>query len=572
MEKLEIMNSLKDILNIRCDKFSDKTIFLEKDGINKEYQKVSYLKVKDDTNALGTVMINKLGLKDKRVAVIGENSSKWYETYLAVVCGVGIIVPLDKELPANEILNLVKRSDTKCIVYSTRKKEIVESIREELPKDMIYIEMNKEKSDDISYSFNMLLSEGKQMILNGDTSYIDTKIDREEFRILLFTSGTTAAPKGVMLNHKNICTNAYSAVKLLPQVGNYTTFSVLPMHHTYEFTTDYIAVTSVGGTIGICEGLKYIAKNLKEIKPHCIFAVPALVENLDAKIFKMIKESGKENIVNLIAKTTNYLGKIGIDLKTRIFRQIYDNLGGNLKYIFCGAAPLDKDTIDRMEGYGFVFFQGYGTTEASPLIAATDLHNRVSGTVGKSVEGVEVRIDLSDNEDENSNVGEIIVKGDNVMMGYYENEEETKKVLRKGWLYTGDMGYFDLHGNLVISGRIKNVIVTSNGKNIYPEELEIIINKIPFVSESIVYGLTDPKDKNELIVTARVTLNEKYIEETYGTSRPSNEKLHEIIWEEIKKINKTVVPYKMIKKLEIKDGEFTKTTTMKIKRFVEISK
>ena len=225
-----------------------------------------------------------------------------------------------------------------------------------------------------------------------------------------------------------------------------------------------------------------------------------------------------------------------------------------------------------MESYGFYFYQGYGVTEASPLIAGTAFDNRVAGTVGKPVHGVEVRIDLSANEDENSNVGEIIAKGDNTMMGYYKDEEETKKALRKGWFYTGDVGYFDLQGNLVISGRSKNVIVTSNGKNIFPEEIEFEINKIPLVEESMAYGKKDPKHKNELIVAVKVTLDEDYIEETYRNNRPSDEEIYKQIWEGIKAINRTMVSYKAVKELEIKKDKFVKTTTMKIKRFVELNK
>ncbi len=572
MEKLGMMDSLKDIFNIRCDLFKDKTAFLEKDMNSTEFKSISYSKLKDDVNSLGTIMLKKLNLKDKKVAVIGENSYRWYVTYMAVACGVGVIVPLDKELPENEILNLLERSGADCIVYSTRKKEFVEDLKGKLSKKIVFIEMNKEVSDDTSYSFDGLVKEGKELLDTGDTSYMDIEIDKEAFSVLLFTSGTTASPKGVMLNHRNLCSNAYSCSFIVPQMGQYTYLSVLPMHHTYEFLTTYIYGTSVGATIGICEGLKYINKNFNDVKPDVICVVPALVEKMSSKIEKAIKETGKENVVNAMAKIANGLSKVGIDLRRNLFKRVQENFGGNLKYIFCGAAPLDKEIIRKMESYGFTFYEGYGVTEASPLIAASYGDKRTPGTVGKAVHGVEIRIDLSDNDDENSNVGEVIVKGDNVMMGYYENEEETNKVLKKGWYYTGDMGYFDLQGNLVIAGRYKNMIVTSNGKNIYPEELEYLINKIPYVEESMVYGIPDKDNKTELIVSVKVTLNNEYIDEKFGANRPSNEKLHDLIWEEIKKINRTLVSYKAIKKVEIKEDEFVKTTTLKIKRFAEIKK
>ncbi len=569
---MEEMNSLKDIINIRCDMYKDRVAFLEKDGKHPEFQEITYSKVKEDVNGLGTVMLEKLKLKDKKVAVIGENSYRWYMTYMAVVCGVGIIVPLDKELPANEILNLLQRSESKCIVYSSRKKDLIDEIRKDLPKNMIYIEMNKEESDDMSYSLDKLVEEGKELVDTGNTKYIDMEIDREEFKILLFTSGTTAASKGVMLNHKNICANTVACYCLVPKMHDYTYLSVLPMHHTYEFSLVYIYGTSCGAKIAICEGLKYVAKNMKEVKPDCLFAVPALIENINKKIEKAIKETGKEGMIKTVSKVTEGLSKIGLDFRRQVFKKVQDNFGGKLKHIFCGAAPVDKGLIKKMESYGFYFYQGYGVTEASPLIAGTAFDNRVAGTVGKPVHGVEVRIDLSANEDENSNVGEIIAKGDNIMMGYYKDEEETKKALRKGWFYTGDVGYFDLQGNLVISGRSKNVIVTSNGKNIFPEEIEFEINKIPLVEESMAYGKKDPKHKNELIVAVKVTLDEDYIEETYRNNRPSDEEIYKQIWEGIKAINRTMVSYKAVKELEIKKDKFVKTTTMKIKRFVELNK
>ena len=572
MEQEKIMDSLKDLLSIRFDKYADKAAFIEKTDGSKDFNKVLYKEVKEDINALGTIMLEKFNLKGEKIAVIGENSSKWYETYLAVVCGVGIIVPLDKELPANEVLNLLKRADVKCIVYSTRRKELIEGIKNKLPKDMIFIEMSKGKSDEISYSFDELLNEGKELVDTGNTNYIDAKIDREAFNILLFTSGTTAASKGVMLSHKNLCADIYSCYDIVPMFGKYTCLSVLPLHHTLEFTLSYLFMTSIGGTIAICEGLKYIVKNLQELKPDFMVVVPELVEKMASRIEKTIEKQGKTKLVNFMGGVTSGLSKIGIDLRRTVFKEVQKNLGGNLKYFFCGGAPLDKEIHKKMERFGFKFLQGYGLTETSPLAAGNRLNDREPGTVGKAVYGDEIRIDLSDNEDENSNIGEIIIRGDNVFMGYYENEEETKKALKKGWFYTGDLGYFDLKGNLVIAGRNKNVIVTPNGKNIFPEEIEQLINKIPLVEESMVYGRSENGTGKDLIVSCKVTLNEEYIEEVYASTRPSDEELYKMIWEDIKKVNKLMAPYKSIKKLEIKHEPFVKTTTLKIKRFEELKK
>lgn len=570
MDKKE-MDTLKDIVNVSCIENKDKVAFIERNEKTKELIKIKYSKLREDINSLGTVMLKELNLKDKKVAVIGENSYKWVVTYMAVSCGVGVIVPLDKELPSNEIQNLLERSEASCVVYSSRKKELIEKIKDNLPKDMVYIEMSKEKSDDMSHSFDELVDNGKKLIENGEFEYINTKIDRNEFKILLFTSGTTAAAKGVMLCHKNLCFDTYNTLKICPSISDETFLSVLPMHHTYEFTITYLIAMYSGATVAICEGIKYIVRDIKEIRPSVITLVPAIIERIDVKIKKAIKDSGKEKASKVARNIANILSKVGIDVKRKLFKQVHETLGGNLKYIFCGAAPLDKKIMQDMEALGFDFLYGYGLTETAPLIASTNFQNKAFGTVGKPIDGVEVRIDLSKNKDENSNVGEIIVKGDNVFLGYYQNEEETKKVLKDGWFYTGDIGYFDIRGNLVISGRDKNVIVTSNGKNIFPEEIETLINNIPYVKESMVYAKKDPKRNDELVVAVKVTIDEEELESRFVT-RPDSKDMYNYIWGEIKKINRTLVPYKAVKKLEIKTDDFVKTTTMKIKRAEELKK
>lgn len=568
MQTIEKMETLKDLITKRCDIYKDKIAIIEKNKKTNKYDEIKYKQLKEDTLSLGTVMLKKLKLENQKVAVIGENSYKWFLTYMATVCGIGVIVPLDKELPANEILNLLQRSRAKCIVYSTKRKEIIDELRDKLPTDMVYIEMDKDISDDHSLSFEQLLVEGKELIDTGSHEYIDKEIDSNEFKVLLFTSGTTSKSKGVMLSHNNLASNANSVgYSYKDQVG-LRFLSFLPMHHTYEFTVTYLSVLSHGGSVAICEGLKYIIQNINDLKPDALACVPLLADNIKKKIEKTMKKENKQGLMDTVVKLTSFMGNAKIEVRRKIFKKVHDNFGGKLKYMLIGAAPVDKDTIEFMEGLGFIILQGYGLTETSPLVAGTPVKTRKAGTVGRAVKDVEIRIDLK--EDEIENTGEIMVKGPNVMLGYYEDEEETKKVLKKGWFYTGDIGYFDNQGNLVISGRTKNVIVTNNGKNIYPEEIENYINKIPFVAESMVYGLGD--SQNDLVVAAKVTLDEEYIEETYTSNRPSDEQLHELIWEEIKKVNRKLVPYKAVKKLEIKKDAFEKTTTMKIKRFAETKK
>lgn len=571
MEELKNLQSLKDIINIRYDLVLDKTAFIEKEAGKDKFENITYREIKNKINGLGTYMLNKLNITGEKIAVIGENSHKWYVTYMAVACGVGIIVPLDKGLPENEILSLIERSGVKAIVYSHRRSETIQNLREDLPEDMIYIDMQKEKSDKEALSMDEIIAEGIKMIEKGDRSYIDAKIDREAFSVLLFTSGTSDKSKGVMLSHKNLCANVYSCSCVVPTFGRYTCFSILPMHHTYEFTLDYLFMTAAGGTIGICQGLKYFSKDIKLIKPDFVLCVPAFIERISKTIEKNIKDTGKAKMIKVVQKVATGFNKLGIDFRRKVFKQVQDGFGGNLKYLFCGAAPLDPELIDVMESYGFNFLQGYGLTETSPLVSGTSLKFDANGTVGKAVEGVEIRVDLSKNEDENSNIGEVIVKGDNVMLGYYNDPKATKEALKDGWFYTGDLGYFNVAGNLVITGRKKNVIVTANGKNIYPEEIENLINKLPFVSETMVYGKIKDKKSKDVIVAARVTLDREAIEQKYEAENiPSDYEIYDIILEEIKRINRMLSTYKNVKELEIKKDEFIKTTTMKVKRKEEI--
>lgn len=570
MEELKDLQSLKDIVNIRFDHFLDKVAFIEKEPNKKEFENITYKQVKEKINGLGTYLLNDLNLKGEKIAVIGENSSRWYISYMAVVCGVGIVVPLDKGLPENEILNLLKRSGAKAIIYSSRMSEMIQNIKKDLPSNMIFIDMNKKESDDEAFSLDRIAEKGMDEINSGDESYINMPIDNKAFSILLFTSGTSDKSKGVMLSHKNLCANIYSCSCVVPEFGKYTCLSVLPLHHTYEFTLDYLFMTAAGGTIGICQGLKYFNKDIKLIKPDFVLAVPAFIERINKAIEKSIKETGKEATIKVVKKVANGFSKLGIDFRRKVFAKVHNEFGGNLKYLFCGAAPLEPELIEKMESYGFKFLQGYGLTETSPLVSGTTLTLYAPGTVGKAVEGVDIRVDLSENEDENSNIGQIIVKGDNVMLGYYDDEEATNKALKNGWFYTGDLGYFDLRGNLVITGREKNVIVTSNGKNIFPEELESLINKIPLVSESMVYGKKKSKSSKDVIVAVRVTLDNEEITYRFGNNVPSDEEIYKIISEEIKKVNRMMSSYKSIKELEIKKDDFIKTTTMKIKRKEEI--
>ena len=414
---------------------------------------------------------------------------------------------------------------------------------------------------------NTIISEGKKLVESGDDSYIKIKIDPEEFKVLIFTSGTTSQSKGVMICNRNLAENinAVSAYVKLYETDRF--FSVLPLHHTYESTIGFLLPMAVGSSIAVCQGLKYIVPNLKETKPTAMLAVPLLVENLYKKINSSIEKGGKTGLVNSMIHVTNALKTVGIDIKKKVFAEIYENLGGNLRFIVSAAAPIDAKVGKWVQDIGIMFLQGYGLTETAPIAALTPEYDTRVGSAGKSVICADIKIN---NPNENGE-GEVWIKSKTLMLGYYENEEATNEVVKDGWFNSGDIAYMDDDGFLYITGRSKNVIVTQNGKNIYPEEIELMLGKVEEIKECMVYGKQLKENDKELTITARVIPDHEKMEEKYGKDL-TDEKIHDIIWEQIKIVNRKLTSYKAIKRLEIKKDEFEKTTTMKIKRFQELKK
>lgn len=556
------LKTLKDIILKKCDEYSENTAFLEKDKKTKEFQGITYKKLKEDVISLSTALSIKYNLLGEKIAIIGENSYNWYMSYMAVTTGTGIVVPLDKELPENEIINLINRSDAKCIIYSGKKKNAIDSIRSKLPSDILYISMDKDgKGQDMALPD--VLEEGKKLVSEGEEWYYNQEISPDDFRILIFTSGTTSTSKGVMLCHRNVISNLDGATEILKVDVKDRFFSVLPMHHIYEMIVTCMYAIANGSSVAICEGLKYISKDIKNTSPTVLVCVPLLVEHICKRINKTIEEQKKEKTVKRLINITNKMGKIGYALKRTIFSQIHDSLGGRLKYILVSAAPVEKELINQVEGLGYVVFQGYGLTETASIVAGTREETRRAGTVGTAC-NCEIKIDAPKGKD-----GEILVKGNNVMLGYYNDENATKEAIENNWFHTGDIGHFDDKNNLVITGRCKNVIVTNNGKKIFPEELENEINKIDMVKESMVYG--DGEGTN-MSVCAIVTLDEEEIKAFYGDDMPDKKTIKTKIWEGIKAINDKMVSYKAVKNLKVRDKDFEKTTTMKIKRFLKSNK
>ena len=555
--------------------YKDLPCILEKPDHKEPFAVKTYKEFYDDVVGLGTALIKLLNQKDHRIVIIGENQYGWYASYMAVLCGAGLAVPIDKELPYNEIENLVKRSRATTIIYSPKKADEIKKIRDNLTDVEYFVEMKSDKPlEGKDVGLNYLIENGKNIVKSGDNSFVEIEIDPEEFKVLIFTSGTTSAAKGVMICNRNLAENINAVSAYVRLYPTDRMFSVLPLHHTYESTIGFLLPMATGTSVAVCEGLRYIVPNLQECHPTAILTVPLLVESIYKKINESIKKSKKEKIVESMIHLTNGLRNIGIDVKKKVFKEIYDNLGGNLRLIVSAAAPIDAKAGKWLDDIGITFLQGYGLTETAPITAVTPEYKPNVGSAGKTIISADVKVDNPNEDGE----GELLIKSPTLMLGYYENEEETKKVMTEdGYFRSGDIGYVDDEGFIYITGRSKNIIVTQNGKNIYPEEIELLLGKIPEIKESMVYGKSAEdstkakKDDKELIITARVVPNYDVIAERYGKDL-SDEKIYDIIWEKIKEVNKKLTGYKAVKSLEIKKNEFEKTSTMKIKRYKELNK
>ena len=549
--------NFKDLI-IRYENFGKLVSFKYKQ--NNEIKEITYEQFAKDIKALGTALID---MKVKRVAVIGTNSYKWCTTYLATTTAGKVIVPLDKALTDIEIGNLIKRSEVDTIVYEKKYQKAIDEIIEKgcNLKNLICMD-SKGKKEVLSY--DKVLEKGKEMLEKGDNRYDDVKIDSYKMSIMLFTSGTTNEPKAVMLSQNNIVSNIEALNRIVKVYKTDTLLSFLPIHHTFECTITFLFGTFNGATVAFCEGLRYIQQNLKDYKVTIFVAVPLLLETMYKKIQKAIKEKGKTELVNKMIKISNGLLKCHIDIRKIVFKEILDNFGGHLRVVFYGAAPMNKDTIIGYNNLGIEQVQGYGLTETSPVVSAETDKKKRPGSIGLVLDNLECRIDNPDKD----GVGEITVKGPSVMLGYYNNEKATKEVLKDGWFSTGDYGYLDEDGFLYITGRKKDVIVLRNGENVYPQEIEALINKLPYVKESLVFQRG--QSKTDTMLCAKIVYDVDAIKDAFG--KKSEDEYKEEIWKQIKEINKDLPLFKHIKKIEITTEELEKTTTQKVKRYKELQK
>ena len=564
-------NSIKEIFEHSIKTYANKEFILEKFDPKGKYEEISYEQFGKDVIGFGTALNRVLKLENRpRIMILSETTYDWYVSYVTLLCGDAIAIPTDKELPDNELENVVKRSKADAIIYSEKKADSVKKIMEKFPQVKYFIKMySEDELQNKTVGMQYLINEGTKFVNSGDDYFAKVETDPDEFKVLLFTSGTTSNAKGVMLTSRNLAENINAATAYAKVYPEDRFFSVLPLHHTYESTIGFLLPMAWGSSIAVCQGLKHIVPNMLESKPSVLISVPLLIENLYKKINASIKKAGKDGLVGSMLHITNALKVVGVDVKRKVFSDIYENLGGNLRFIVSAAAPIDAKIGKWVEDIGITFLQGYGLTETAPIAALTPEYQPKVGSAGKAIPKGEIRIEDPNEDGE----GEVLIKTPTLMIGYYEDEKATNEVIEvidgERWFHSGDIGYLDKDGFLYITGRSKNVIVTQNGKNIYPEEIELLLAQVPEIKECMVYGKQDEKDptNKELIISVKVIPNLDKIGKDL-----TDEQIREIIWPKIKEVNKKLTSYKAIKNLEIKHDEFEKTTTMKIKRYAEIKK
>jgi len=558
------LNNVKELIYNAVEKYAKNTVFTIKRQENKNvsYEDITYEKMLDDMNGFGTSLYE-LGLKGKRIAVVGRNKYEWVVAHFANLLGGIISVPLDKDLQVGELENLLVRSKAEAIVFDEKYIENIEQIKSNgNTKISEYITMG---DIDGYKNVKQLISQGKKLIEAGNKDYINAEIDNTAMNILLFTSGTTSQSKAVMLSHRNIASNVYAMQLVEKFYPNDVNIAFLPFHHIFGLTCMVVMLSNGVKTV-FPDGLRYISKNLNEYHVSVFVGVPVLIEAMYKNIEKEIEKTGKTKLIKVMKSLCKFLLKFKIDIRRKVFKIIIDKMGGKMRFVISGGAPLDAKVAQGFNDFGIDLVQGYGLTETSPVICAEDLKRRRAGSIGIPMSNVELEIV---DKDENG-VGEIRVKGPNVMLGYYENEEATKEVLKDGWFYTGDLAYQDKDGYIFLSGRQKNMIVLKNGKKVFPEELEVLVARIDGVKECIVFGKPDKQDKNDILLSVKVVYDEEVRNAKYAEL--SDEEFSKHIWEQIKEMNKTLPRYKYIKNMILTKEELIKTTTKKVKRQEEIKK
>lgn len=556
--KSELLADMRVLVKRSAQIYGEKIAFQEL-GTDREIQQYSFSRLEKDVDALGTKLVE-MGLHGAHIAVLGESSYAWVMSYLAIVNGVGIVVPMDKELTDEEIAALLNKSDTEAIICSQTFTPIIQKILPTCPKLKTCITMHDNADSPDFFALSHLINEGQKLLEEGNHSYLEMPIDREAMCEIVFTSGTTGANKGVMLSHKNIMAVVYGALSLIEARG--VSFSVLPINHTYECSCHILGGIYSGLTICFNDSLKRVIDNINLFKPTMSLMVPLFLESIYKNIWRQAKKNGLDNHLRYGLKVSNLLRKVRIDQRRKYFKPVLGGLGGNLQQVICGGAPLRTEIIKGLTDLGIEILNGYGITECAPLVSTNSVLCKKSGSVGRVIPGCQVRIA---DPDENGN-GEVQIKGDNVMLGYYKDEESTRASFTDdGWYKTGDLGYLDRDSFLYLRGRKKNLIILANGKNVHPEEIEdIIIAKLPYVKEVVVFA-PDTAGGEEGCITACVYLDEEYA----NTNGLTN--IREKVDQDVRIMNRRLPVYKRINKVIIREVEFEKTTTKKIKRRLIVS-
>ncbi len=562
----EEIHNFRELVERYESKYANKIAFTYKlEPKAKEYINKTYREFVCDIKSLATSLID-LGLTKKRVAIISPNRYEWCVSYLGITTSNIIVVPLDKSLPSNELESLIIRSKADAVIFDKQYQETFIKIRKEGKSNLNYYICMDDTPNSAFLKYSELLENGKNKLENGDTRYNKVEVDNNAMSIMLFTSGTTSISKAVSLSQANICADIYSLSQMTDIRKEDVFLSFLPLHHTFESTCTFLYGTYSGITVAFCDGIRHVANNLKEYHVTGFVCVPLMLEIMYKKIEKALKEQKKYTIIKILSSFCNFLLKFGVDIRRKVMKPVLDNFAPNLRILIAGGAPMSKEAIHGFLNLGINLMQGYGLTETSPVLAGENDKYKKLGSVGFPLPGIEIAIDSPNKE----GIGEIKAKAPTVMLGYYENEEATKEVLKDKWFYTGDLGYFDKDGFLFITGRKKDVIVLKNGKNIYPEELEILINKLPYVEESMVFGKKDPKD-DDYILCAKIVYNKDIMKEKYPSKK--QEDYRALIWQDIKNmVNKSMPAYKYIREILVTDEPLIKTTTQKIKRHEELKK
>lgn len=541
-------NNLRELLTESEKKFTDRPAFIIKDSEGREAE-ISYGRLKREAEALGTALIYELGLKGKKTGIIGENSYEWCLSYLAVTGGVGVAVPIDKELPVEEIGNIISFAGIEAVICDGKSAEKLLSARYTEERELKLICTQSIKG---TLSFYELLRKGEKHISEGKRDYFSAETDGDKMAVLLFTSGTTGMAKGVMLSHKNLISDLVSVSERIKITEADRTLSVLPLHHTYE-AISFLMIIYSGGSIAFAESLRTLKEDFAFYRPTAFVTVPLLLEKLHRRIMLSIEEKGKRKKVQFFSVVSSAVSE---DKRKKIFSDVHAFFGGRLNKIVVGAAALQKEVAEDFIMFGIPVIIGYGLTECSPIVICNSSENLATDSIGRPLGGVEVRIE---NPDEKG-IGEICVKGPMVMLGYYKNKVATDEVMKDGFLHTGDLGYRDKVGNYHITGRKKNVIVTKNGKNIYPEEIEYYLLRNPVIADVMVYA------EDDSIISAQIIPDTAEIERKLKKTAPTEQEIHKAVIEAVRSTNRKLPSYKSIKKVTLRNKDFIRTSTKKIKR------